>query len=255
MERKHKTVQALQRGLQLLEAIALRREGASLKDLAGVIDISSAATYHLLGTLVEAGYVQRLENPVRYQLGGAVAMLAVQQEEDAVHAHAHALMKKLGSEFPEGIFYLCENFGDNVVITSAFHPSRSPMLNTRLRQPLSAYASAGSLCHMAFWPQEKCDAHEAGQPFDQHGLPYWRSRETYEAALSGVRQERIAVMPERSPLALKVGVPLLGPGERLFASLTIQFHLETAAERAALEPRVRATAIAIGRDFTQLISK
>ncbi|GDY31438.1 transcriptional regulator [Gandjariella thermophila] len=64
----------MQRALRLLEAVSRYERGAQAKQLARETGFPLATTYHLLRTLVEEGYVQRVEGGA-FMLGGAVEML------------------------------------------------------------------------------------------------------------------------------------------------------------------------------------
>jgi IclR family acetate operon transcriptional repressor len=71
-------VQSLGRGLELMELIALRgKEGARLTDLARALDMSKAAVYALLQTLLARGFLSDMGEGAnrRYRLGLSLARL------------------------------------------------------------------------------------------------------------------------------------------------------------------------------------
>jgi DNA-binding IclR family transcriptional regulator len=69
------SVQSVGRALRVLDAVAAGPDGASARDLAHGLGLTLPTTYHLLTTLIDAGYVVHLEQEHRYALGYKVRML------------------------------------------------------------------------------------------------------------------------------------------------------------------------------------
>lgn len=65
----------MDRALAVLEAVGARAEGIAAKELAEQLGLALPTTYHLLGTLVDAGYVAHLPERHRYALGHRVREL------------------------------------------------------------------------------------------------------------------------------------------------------------------------------------
>jgi len=248
-----KPVQSLQRGLALLEAIASHPDGIILKALAAGIGCSSPATYHLVHTLVESGFVKRLESPVRYVLGSRCLHLAEAQRRDGVQRAACEQMRWLARELPGASLYFSEWTGGSIAIRAYTHAARPGHVYEDAGSILPPYASAGSFAHLAFWPQESVDAFERLYPFDLYGLPFWRSREAYEAALGEFRKGGTYFMREDSPLKLKLALPLFFPGGSLAAALTLQWNQQADPERH--RPRLIAAALEAGAAFTRGLQK
>ncbi|WP_129667375.1 IclR family transcriptional regulator [Phytoactinopolyspora endophytica] len=68
-------IQSAHRALQVLEAIGEVPDGLTARQIAQRLDIALATTYHLLSTLVHAGYVVHLADDRRYVLGYKVRAL------------------------------------------------------------------------------------------------------------------------------------------------------------------------------------
>jgi DNA-binding IclR family transcriptional regulator len=224
VNRAFKPVQSLQRGLALFEAISQRKEGMSLKELAAVIGCSPPAAYHLVHTLVDCGYVRRQENPARYVTGEKWLQLAEGQRRDRFYQVVYEQMKNLAQELPGVMLYFSEYIGDSVVVR-AHVPADAIVVREEVNHVLPPYVSAGGLAHLAFWPQEVREAHEARYPFEAYGLRFWESRSAFEAALADLRENGFYLMPESSPLRLKLALPVLRPGGGLAAALTVQWNL------------------------------
>lgn len=68
-------IQSADRALRVLEAVAAAAEGVTARDVAKQLGIAVPTTYHLLTTLVHAGYVVHLADEKRYVLGYKVHVL------------------------------------------------------------------------------------------------------------------------------------------------------------------------------------
>jgi DNA-binding IclR family transcriptional regulator len=73
---RHKPIQSLQKGLQVLSAFSQLRPEWGVRELGRQLNINSTTTFRLLKTFEDSGYVER--NPVtrRYMLGPKVVELA-----------------------------------------------------------------------------------------------------------------------------------------------------------------------------------
>jgi IclR family acetate operon transcriptional repressor len=251
-----KPVQSLQRGLRMLEIIAGSREGVSLKELAKGIGCSTPAAFHLVHTLVDGGFATREENPVRYRLGEQMRRLVESQQRDRFSRIARNCMCELGRKLPGASIYLSEYIGGSVVVRAYLSSSGSePAVFEENNRILPPYASAGSLAHLAFWSQEIREDYETRYPFVSYGIGYWRSRARYDEALRELRESRMFVMPEPSPLTLKLALPLFYPSGALSAALTVHGNLKSAAGMARKRKELLAAAQNASETFTQKLAQ
>jgi DNA-binding IclR family transcriptional regulator len=72
---------ALQRGLNILEFLAGREEGATLSELSSALGLSPASIFRLTGVLEESGYVRREEPSRRFSLTRKLLLLAQPKRE------------------------------------------------------------------------------------------------------------------------------------------------------------------------------
>ena len=247
-----KPVQSLQRGLRILEAVSGSRDGVALKEIAREIGCSSAAAFHLVHTLADAGYVRRIEGPARFVLGERLRGLADRQRRDAFSASAHGVMGEIAAREPQASIYLSEYVGGAVVVTATLAASSGGMLvREEKNRLLPPYASAGCLAHLAFWDQETRDDFCARYPFESYGLPYWKSRAKFDAAILAMRKQKIYRMPESSALIVKFAAPLFFPGGGLAAALTVQRNHKSKTDIALHAKRLAATTAAAAAHFTR----
>lgn len=245
-------MQALQKGLKLLDLISSSRDGIILKELAESLGCSSAATYHLVHTLADAGFVRRIEDPARYVLGEKLRQLVNNQQGDRFYTVAHACIAQIHESLPEVSIYLSEFIGGSVLATARLLPGISRQI-VRENRPLALppYCSAGSLAHYAFWPVETREEYHARYSFDAYGIPFWGSRKNFEKAVTQLRRDRMILMPKEGPTRLKLALPLFYPEGELAAAFTLQWNSIEAGEADQKKALLLAQAEEISRTFTQ----
>lgn len=250
-----KPVRSLQRGLRLLEVVSGSRDGVILKDLAATVGCSPAATYHLIHTLYDAGFVRRLENPVRYVLGDSLRRLVGNQQNDTFYAVAHACMKRFHQALPEVSIYFSEFMGGDVVVTATLLPkiSKQVIRETRPRV-LPAYASAGSVAHYAFWSPETVEDYQARYSFIAYGIPFWGRVATFDKAVTRLRRDRLLVMPKAGKSNVKVALPLFDPEGGLVAAFTLQWNCATPRNVDQRRAQLVSKAQWISEQFTKNLS-
>ncbi len=227
VNRKYKPVQSLQRGLALLERLSGTTDGVSLKELASHVDTSPAAAYHLIHTLVEQGYARRLEEPVRYVLGEKWLAMAMGQANNQFTSVVYEEMLIIARKLPGVAVHFSEYVAHSIVITAHVTSSQPGQVQHRSHHVLAPYVSGGSLAHLAFWPDEMSDDYQNRYPFEHYGLPFWRTREAYEKALAAMRAEHFFLMPENSPLKLKLAMPIPRAGGSIAAAFTLQWNQDS----------------------------
>lgn len=252
---KFKPVQSLGRGMRILEVVSLKKEGAYLKDIAEEIGCSSAAAYHLVHTLVEAGYVKRLEDPARYVLGGKVIQLAENQKKDRFYEVLADQMRALARELSGAVIYLSEYIGGNVVVRFRTDVREMDRIREEGNRMLPPYVSAGSFVHIAFWSQEVLDEYQSRYSLEVYGLRFWRTRSAFKKALTELREQGVYLMPEKSLLYLKLAVPVFRPGGEFAAALTIQWNQADVRDIQCRREELITTALRAGKEITERLGK
>lgn len=244
MANSPKRIQSLQNAMRVIAAIAGSEDGLRLQDLAAAVGLTAGAVHHIVDTLAADGWVERVEQPVRYRLGHALPALVARQGTRrlvrAVDAGMEELLRRLGG----GSLSYCEAAGMEILITraaDAAHGGRVAAVTGTVLQP---YTSAASVVHLAWWPAERVQTYRELRPFEAHGLPLWGSAERFAAVLATARQEGFVDLPLADPAMLRIGVPVLDAAGALHASLTITVRGDAA---------MRARVIAEGLAFTRAI--
>lgn len=237
------------RTLAMLEALSLRPDGATPKELSQALGLHLSTCYRLLNTLVAAGYVIRREGGGLFRIGPRVAFLnhgflaTVQPPADAI-PFMHALQVTTGETTILG-----QLVGDDVVIVAGVAGSRPGSLSpgyTGLTAPAHGMAIGRAL--LAWLPAAKREsylARRARQPAPLFPLsePAAFRSELEQIRASGVALDHGPGNPDFCCVAAPVGdtsngtttaIAVVGPCARF------------APEEPALVAAVLAVARAIG---------
>ncbi|QYY35084.1 helix-turn-helix domain-containing protein [Ruficoccus sp. ZRK36] len=248
-------MQSLQRGLALFEAIAKRREGMTLKELAAVIGCSAPATFHLVGTLVEAGYVQRLDSPARYIVGSKWRQLTESKQQDHFYQVVYEAMRELSKALPHTSVHFSEYIGDSVIVRADAPEDAPGLVREGLNHILPPYASAGSFAHLAFWPEEIRSTYQSRYQFEVYGLNFWGSYDAYASAIQSLRDEGVYFMPNIPDGQLKLALPVFRPGGGIAAALTLHAKASDTQACAHLQQTLKDEALRMGRMITDNLSQ
>lgn len=241
-----KRIRSVQNAMAVIEACASSEDGMRLQDLARQVELTPGAVHHIVDTLVAGRWLARSTQPVRYRLGATLLGLGRRQEQRRLIAVVDAEMVALLARSGGSSISFCEAAGHELLLTRAVHADRPELVVPVTGTVLPPYTSAASAVHLAFWPAERAQAYRELRPFEVHAGGMWGGVERFEAALAQARSGGYIDLP-LSGASLRIGVPVLGPGGALLASLTIT------AERVGDPAACRARLIAAGRQATAAI--
>jgi IclR family mhp operon transcriptional activator len=250
-------IRALLRGLEVLHVLN-QHNGATVSEVAAAIDLPRTTTYRILETLCHAGYAYRAASDERYRLTILVRGLSDGFDDEAwVTQIARPYMYELCTELVWPIAIATLSGSTMLIRQTTDH--RSP-LAVEKRGPgfrVAILGSASGLVYLAFCPKEQREAlldllAKSKRAEDQPA----QNRKKVADQLVDVRKRGFAVWrrPRRVSDELSLSVPIVAPGERLLASLTIRFSSTAVPEAEAIQrfvPRLRAVAQRIGQEFAE----
>jgi IclR family mhp operon transcriptional activator len=250
-------IRALLRGLEVLHVLN-QHNGATVSEVAAAIDLPRTTTYRILETLCHAGYAYRAASDERYRLTILVRGLSDGFDDEAwVTQIARPYMYELCTELVWPIAIATLSGSTMLIRQTTDH--RSP-LAVEKRGPgfrVAILGSASGLVYLAYCPKEQREAlldllAKSKRAEDQPA----QNRKKVADQLIEVRKRGFAVWrrPRRVSDELSLSVPIIAPGERLLASLTIRFSSTAVPEAEAVQrfvPRLRAVAQRIGQEFAE----
>lgn len=184
------TVQSLDRGLELLEAVAARADGMTLAAMAEFLEVSQPAVFNLANTLVARGYLSKSMKPVRYRLGRTVMDLTRSYLASGSQESRGSAMQALARELAlgRGSVVWGEHLAGSFVFSMRVE-GVPPLLQRSLQRIANPYSMATPLCLMAFLDTEARGLVEQVYPFWELGGDRWSGTVEFERFLAKAREE------------------------------------------------------------------
>jgi DNA-binding IclR family transcriptional regulator len=205
--------------------------------------LNKTTVAHLLGTLHEVGYVEKLLDG-RYRLGPGILQLAQHRLRHAImtevaEAQALALARETGATVTIAAF----EAGERHKLAKAT-ADLGPVLDPASDRKVNLYDTATGRLLLAF-----ADDKEREQAFARQGMPGERWPEVKErrdlvSKLNALRRSGVAVKVGSDGQAESVAVPVFGPDGRAWAALGISVPAGAArsADHDVLVRRLQAAA-------------
>lgn len=218
------TVQALERGLDLLELVLQSPHGLSLNELAQRLDIAPPTAFNLAHTLINRGLLKKSGRPVLYLPGDRLSALTPQVTTPDLGIYRD-LREAIGAE---SVLITKAIEGDSLIKVRV-NVHRPSIIETPDRLILSPYTFASSLCIMAFLSGEERTLYRQRYPFSLYGLPAWESENQLDDFLTqAAKRGYIAPAFDHPP---RLAVPIWGAGETLWGSLGASFSEPLSEDR------------------------
>jgi DNA-binding IclR family transcriptional regulator len=147
--REHRTVS---RVTTILETAAASAAGASLGELASLLNAPKSSVHYLVKGLLATGYLQETADG-RYEIGPAVAMLS-SSGTSPVLASAHRSLETIQRACNESAT-LCTLVGNNVVYVDIVESTQLIRYSAPLRVRRPIYPTSAGKCFLAFMPEAK----------------------------------------------------------------------------------------------------
>lgn len=233
-------VQALERGIAVVQAVAHSEDGAGLQAIASQLGLKAPTVHNLIRTLAAHGWLERVGTPVRYRLGRAVAELLRENGERLLLRRAAKALLGLQALHPQAVLTLAERVGAEVVIALRSAPERPGVVERPQGHLLGAYSSAATLLFQAYWNGEERAAYRSAHPFLEQGAPFWKNPSGLERFLEDVRAQGHAVLDLEGEMQFRAAAPVFGRGSELRATLGLALPAAARSRRAAVRDLVEA---------------
>ena len=220
--KKHKTIKSLKRGTQILKLAAKSCDGINLTEISQQIDCSTAATYHLVQTLVSENFLQRLEGPSRYILGDAFKQLGMGADQVFVENSLPDILLGIQKQLPESSVYFSEARGLLLMVTSEVDTNKPGIYRDNMTSTHPPFLSLASMIFYAFWPEERREAYENEYSFNMYEHDYWDNIEQWKEIMPQIRKKRHVFFPYRKNKSIRIAFPLWRADGSLQGAITIQ---------------------------------
>ncbi|WP_134680552.1 IclR family transcriptional regulator [Paracoccus ravus] len=209
---------ALDKGLDMLELLAARDEGMTLKDIATALGRSPTELYRMLDRLARRGYVARQGDT--YDLTLKLFILAHQRPPiRRLVRHALPVMRRFTSSAEQACHLVQYDRGDLVVIAQVEAPGYWGV-NIRTGARIGLVNSGSGHVFLAFASEE-----EKALMFEEHEtMPFEVAPPALDARLAEVRKQGYEAMEsQQTPAVSNLSVPIMGANGAVLAVLTCPF--------------------------------
>ena len=226
-------VQALTRGLKILEMAAASPDGVRIPDITEALGIKQPTAHNLARTLTAKGYLVRRASPVRYALGPAVESLSQADARRRWREMAERAVRALHEAQPAATVILAEWRAGDLEVALRLHPSHPDHVEFNPAMRLSPHTSASTLCFQAFAPQPEVADFRRRYPYGETATGPWRDADALDAFLAKARRAgAIALSDARLH---RVAVPLHNAEGRFAGTLGASFPADAGSADALLK--------------------
>ncbi|MDB5384727.1 MAG: IclR family transcriptional regulator [Planctomycetaceae bacterium] len=184
---------SLQRGLAVLEMLAVRPDGATLRDITEKLQLPGASMLRIARTLVELGYLSRDERTKRFFLTNSFLLLGQPRATSrGLSECAISAMRRIRQVTGETT-QLCCLIGDEMVILEqllSVHPFK---YSADLGARCPCYSSAPGKAHVAFLSAEEQETLVNRLQFKRFTAQTITSKRAFRIELERIRNQGYAV--------------------------------------------------------------
>ncbi len=247
---QREVIVSLWRGLQILELLATAPEGLLAKTISARSGLHLSTCYHLLNTLVDAGYVTKLGGSQRFGLTGKVSYPRLAGIEGApivalLLPHLHALRDETRESA-----YLSIRSGDEIAIGAIVESPQA----LRVAMLYVGYSEANHATAIGKAILAYLDDYDVTAYLARHGMPAFTRHTitcsaTFKRELAAVRERGYSLdLEELAEGVCCIGAPIFNATGRVVASLGIPLPTTRYYQGGArLAEQVRSAAAAATR--------
>lgn len=238
---------ALDKGLDMLELLAAREEGMTLKDIATALGRSPTELYRMLDRLARRGYVAREGDS--YSLTMKLFLLAhLRPPIRRMVGHAMPVMRRFTNAAEQACHLVVYDRGDLVVIAQVEAPGYWGV-TIRVGARIGLVNSGSGHVFLAFAsPEERALMREEHEP-----MPYEVPPPELDLRLAEVRARGYeAMQSQQTPAVWNLSVPVVGAHGAPLAVLTCPFVRRLENPAAPEQEEVVRLLIEAGRDLSGL---
>jgi IclR family acetate operon transcriptional repressor len=122
----HPTYSSTRRIFRVIDRVSRAGDRLTVKALARDLEISVSTCYHLIGILLDEGYIERLPHHGGYRLGPTIAVLFERSRKSGSTAVIDPVLHELARIADRTAYFAVRSEADDVVVTHVHSPPDSP---------------------------------------------------------------------------------------------------------------------------------
>ena len=220
--RRRNTVQSLERGLDILEALSTADRQLGITDLSRSLGLAKGSIARLVATFVKTGYLARDPRTAKYRLGMKIFEVGHRAVAGMdLRDVAQPVMERLHAATQETVHLTVLTDDGYMVFLDKLDSTKATRPNIQLGAHLPPYCVANGKAVLAFRPEAEVER-ILGGPLQRFTMTTLTQRPVLSAALEGVRRLGYAVNHgEFRPDVSGVAAPILDYTELAVAALGV----------------------------------
>ncbi len=122
----HPSYTSTRRVFRIIDRVSRAGERLTVKALAHDLGISLSTCYHLIGILIDEGYVEKLPHNAGYRLGPTISVLSERSRRSGTAAVIEPVIHDLARLASRPAYYAVLSETDDVLVTHVYTPPDSP---------------------------------------------------------------------------------------------------------------------------------
>ena len=122
----HSTYSSTRRVFRVIDRVSRAGDRLKVKALARDLEISVSTCYHLIGILLDEGYIERLPHHAGYRLGPTIPVLFERSRKSGSAAVIEPVLRHLARVADRTAYFAVSSEADDVVVTHVHSPPDSP---------------------------------------------------------------------------------------------------------------------------------
>jgi DNA-binding IclR family transcriptional regulator len=122
----HSTYSSTRRVFRVIDRVSRAGDRLTVKALARDLEISVSTCYHLIGILLDEGYIERLPHHAGYRLGPTIPVLFERARKSGSAAVIEPVLHHLARVADRTAYFAVSSEADDVVVTHVHSPPDSP---------------------------------------------------------------------------------------------------------------------------------
>ena len=213
---KGKPIQSVQRALDIVDCIGGSREGLTLREISGRLDLNENTVRGLAQTLVSCGYLMRNEETGRYHLGLSFLVNGRQVYDEYVRfmrTAAYPQMMRIAEEFDLSVWLQACLFDRIYTVDIAEAPDKHYTYTPRPGSNVPHHATASGKLHIAYLPDRERNTLLQSMDYPKLTDHTITDPELFAKEIQKTRERGYSLVREETDVGMSgVGVPLLEEG-------------------------------------------
>lgn len=122
----HSTYSSTRRVFRIIDRVSRDGDRLTVKVLARDLEISVSTCYHLIGILLDEGYIEKLPHHAGYRLGPTVAVLFERSRKSGSTTVIEPVLHHLARVADRTAYFAVRSEADDVVVTHVYSPPDCP---------------------------------------------------------------------------------------------------------------------------------